>query len=156
MNKNVIIIVVLVLALLGTGFAVYKVVSTPKAPAVVQTEEEDTIDESLPENTAIEVLVEKSMAKDNTVVMKVGKLDKKYTGIAYEVTYETKGTYQGVNSGSKPLEVSGQDEFEKEIYLGTCSKAVCTPHTGVTAVSIALELTDVDGKQSQFSKDFPL
>lgn len=156
MNKKAAIIAIVLASLLGlTGFAVYKVMSQPKAPAVVENEDDDMIDDSLPENTSIEVLVEKSSAKDNTLVMTVKKLEKKYTGIAYEVTYETKGTYQGVNSGSKPLDVTGQEEYEKEVYLGTCSKNVCTPHPGVTSVSIALELTDSEGNKSQFSKDYP-
>lgn len=157
MNKTLIVAVILIIALAGTGFAVYKVIQKPKAPtAITETTDTDTVDSSLPENTSIEVTVDKSAAKDNTIELTVNKLDKKYTGIAYEVTYETKGTYQGVNSGTKPLDVSGQETFTKEVYLGTCSKNVCTPHTGVTEVSIALELTDSDGNKSQFSKDFPL
>ncbi len=158
MNKNTIIAAVLVIALLITGFVVYKAVTKPKAPAKTETSQDDSsgVDDSLPKNTSIDVTVEKSSSKDNTIVLTASKLDKKYTGIDYEVTYETKGTYQGVNSGSKPLDVTGQDEFTREVYLGTCSKNVCTPHTGISQVSIALELTDTDGNKTQFTKDYPL
>lgn len=130
------------------------VISKPKMPVVNETNETET-GGSLPQNTSIEVSVKPS-SKANTIDLIVSKLEKKYRGIAYEVTYETNGTYQGVNSGTKPLDVLGQDQLRKEIYLGTCSKNVCTPHTGVTAVSVVLELTDTDGNKSQYSNDFQL
>jgi hypothetical protein len=63
---------------------------------------------------------------------------------------------KGVTSGSKALDVTGEDSFEREIYLGTCSKNVCKPDLGVTKVALVLEFTDKDAKKSQFSKEFEL
>lgn len=135
-----------------TGFVVYKVV----APQPVSTVEEDIEDIALPQVAgSVSVTLDKA-AKANTVVLKVAGLASKYTSIGYEFSYESKGLIKGVNSGSKPLDVVGEDGFDREVYLGTCSKNDCTPDAGVTKVSVVLQFTDTEGKQSQFSKDFDL
>ena len=76
--------------------------------------------------------------------------------VAYELSYESQGLIKGVNSGSKPIDTTDKDSFEREVYLGTCSKNDCKPDVGVTKISVVLEFTDKDGKRSQYSKDFEL
>ena len=76
--------------------------------------------------------------------------------VAYELTYESQGLVKGVNSGSKPIDVAGKDSFEREVYLGTCSRNVCKSDGGVKSVSVVLEFTGESGKKSQFSKEYPL
>ncbi len=143
----------LAVLLLVTGFLVYRAVLPSNEPEVVEEE----VTELLPEaDPSIVVDVALSKAKANTVVLNVTKLGSKYTSVGYELTYDSQGLIKGVNSGSKPIEVAGQDGFEREVYLGTCSRNVCKPDLGVSKVSVVLQFTDTSGKKSQFSKDFDL
>lgn len=143
----------LAVLLLVTGLVIYKVVA-PANDAVPVVEE---IQEVLPEaDAALVVTVTKSTSKANAVVLTVSALASKYATVGYELTYESQGLIKGVNSGSKPVEVAGKDTFEREVYLGTCSRNVCKPDAGVTSVSVALEFTDTAGKKSQLSKEFTL
>lgn len=143
----------LAVLLLITGIVVYKAVSAPKTAAPVEEE----IVEELPQvDASVEVSVTESRTKANAIIISVSGLAGKYSAVAYEITYDSEGLIKGVNSGSKPIDVAGQDGFEREIYLGTCSRNVCKPDTGVASVSLVLELTDTAGKRSQFSGEFPL
>lgn len=138
-----------------TGIVVYKVALVPKPPvAVVEDEEEDVILPQVESSVIVEAV--ESKTKDNTVVLSVKGLSSKYTSVGYELTYDSQGLIKGVNSGSKPVDVAGKDSFEREVYLGTCSRNVCKPDLGVTKVSIVMEFTDTHGKKSQFSKDYDL
>src|SRR5260221_8154649 len=110
MNKSVIIGIVLVVALGLTGFVVYKTVKksfsvTPSS----QSGDAAPTDQTEPQNKDVAVDVVKSKNVENTIALSVSKLGSKYTGIAYEVTYESNGIEKGVNSGSKPIDISGKD-----------------------------------------------
>ena len=153
-KKSIIIAIVVLLLIVAGGFAV-KAVFFPKPPAAVTQEEEEV--EILPEvDSSVIVEAMESKTKDNTVILRVSGLNSKMSTVAYELTYESEGLIKGVNSGSKPIEVDGEDGFEREVYLGTCSRNVCKPDPGVTKVSVVLEFTDTAGKRSQFSKEFEL
>jgi hypothetical protein len=152
-NKMTWLYVGLAVLLIITGVVVYKAIAGP-APTAVVEDIEDTI--SLPEaDAAIQATLGKA-AKANTVVLKVTGLEGKYVSIGYEFSYESKGLIKGVNSGSKPIDVTGQSTFDREVYLGTCSKNDCTPDVGVTKLSVVLQFTDKEGKQTQLSKEFDL
>lgn len=143
----------LAVLLLITGVVVYKMVAPSSEPVPVVEE----VQELLPEaDASLVVTVTESKSKANAVVLSVSALASKYATVGYELTYDSQGLIKGVNSGSKPVDVAGQDKFEREVYLGTCSRNVCKPDAGVTAVSVALEFTDTSNKRSQFSKDFEL
>jgi len=153
-NKMALLYGGLAMLVILTGVVVYKVVSPSNEPEPVVEEE---VVETLPEaDASIVVAAAFSKAKDNTVVLTVSALGGKYTTVGYELTYDSQGLIKGVNSGSKPVEVAGQDGFEREVYLGTCSRNVCKPDLGVTKVTVVMEFTDTSGKKSQFSKDFDL
>ena len=152
-NKMMMIYVGLAVLLGVTGFIVYKAVAPAKDSAPVETED---IDLTIPTvDSSVAVTLDKA-AKANTVVLNVSGLAGKYATVGYEFSYESKGLIKGVTSGSKPLDVAGKDSFDREVYLGTCSRNDCTPDTGVTMISVTLEFTDSAGKKSQFSKDFDL
>lgn len=152
-NKMTFMYIGLAVLLLVTGLVIYKVVA-PANDAVPVVEE---VQEVLPEaDAALVVTVTKSTSKENAVVLTVSGLASKYATVGYELTYDSQGLIKGVNSGSKPVEVAGKDTFEREVYLGTCSRNVCKPDAGVTSVSVALEFTDTSGKKSQLSKEFEL
>jgi hypothetical protein len=153
-HKTALLYGALALLVVITGVVVYKVVAPSSEPEPVVEEE---VVETLPEaDASIVVDASFSKVKDNTVVLKVSSLGSKYTTVGYELTYDSQGLIKGVNSGSKPVEVAGQDGFEREVYLGTCSRNVCKPDLGVTKVTVVMEFTDTSGKKSQFSKDFDL
>lgn len=144
----------LAVLLIVTGTVVYRALAPSSEPVPAQEEE---ITEVLPQaDASILVNLALSRAKDNTVILKVNNLSSKYTSVGYELTYDSQGLIKGVNSGSKPIEVAAQDGFEREVYMGTCSRNVCKPDLGVAKVSVALEFTDTAGKKSQFSKEFDL
>jgi hypothetical protein len=153
-NKTTIIIIILAVLLLGTAGLVYKVISSRSSKPVAQTKD---VVEILPQvDASVIVTVKKSTSAANTVVMQATGLAGKMVSIGYELTYESQGLIKGVNSGSSAIDVTGKDTFERDIYLGTCSRNVCKPDAGVTKVSVVLEFTDKDGKKSQFSKDYTL
>jgi hypothetical protein len=156
MNKNAVIAIVLAIALGGTGFVVFKTLRQSMQPSNINSEQPSPTEEQFEQNTQVSVDVVESSSEANTIVLKVGSLESKYSNISYEVTYESNGIVKGVNSGSKPLDISNQAKWSRDIYLGTCSKNVCKPDVGVTKVTVSLEFTDNDGKKTQFSKDFPL
>lgn len=149
-NKALILIILLILAVGATGFMIYnKFMNSPAEP----TEIEEEILSLAPVDASIKVNVIKN-AQSNEVVLSVSDLASKYSTIDYEISYETGGVRQGVSS--KPLDVAGKDTFERNVYLGTCSRNVCRPHTGVSSVSVVLVFTDTTGEKTQFSKDFEL
>jgi len=138
-----------VIILLITGFLLMRKSPEPK---VVEEEQVELINAA---DSAITATVTWSRLKDNTIVLSISGLSGKYSSVAYEVSYETNGVVQGVTS--KPLDIAGKDTFTRDdIYLGTCSRNVCRPHTGVKKVSLVLEFTDSAGKKSQLTKDFDL
>jgi hypothetical protein len=155
MNKKILIIVILAVALLGTGFVVYRVIADNTRPLPQsETEQGEAV---LPEvDESVKVTVGWSTSESNTVTVSVTGMESKMVSLGYELTYVSEGLIKGVNSGSKPLDVSGKDAFDRDIYLGTCSRNVCKPDTGVTDVSIALEFTDTSGQKFQFTEDYTL
>lgn len=154
-NKMIALYVGLAVLLAVTGFIVYKAVFPSEAglqtadnafPTPVPMQEVDA---------SVSVTLEKSV-KPNTIDLTVSGLAGKYKSVGYEFSYDSKGLIKGVNSGSTPLDVAGKSEFTREVYMGTCSRSVCTPDTGVTVVTVVLEFTDTAGAKSQFSKDFDI
>lgn len=154
-NKILAVYGILGLLLLGVGILVYKLLVPSKqaAPVVEDTVQATTVD---PIDPGIKVDAMSSKTKDHTVVVRVSGLGGKVQSVSYELTYESQGLVKGVNSGSKPIVTTGQDSFEREVYLGTCSRNVCKPDLGVTKVSVALEFNNTNGKKSQFSKDYEI
>lgn len=143
----------LAVLLIFTGVIVYKAIAPAPEPEAIEEEITNILPEADP---SIVVNFTLSKAKANTVLLNVSNLGSKYQSVGYEISYDSQGLIKGVNSGSKPIDVAGQDGFEREVYLGTCSRNVCKPDLGVEKVSVVLAFTASDGKKSQFSKDFEL
>ena len=124
------------------------------------TDPSDTlVDESLDlpaADSSIQAELSLSPAKANTVLLKISGLGNNIKELSYEFTYDSEGLIKGVNSGSQPLSTEGKDIFEREIYLGTCSKNVCNPDKDVKSVSVDIIFTDNDGEKSQLTKNFTL
>ncbi|KKQ99602.1 MAG: hypothetical protein UT26_C0053G0004 [Microgenomates group bacterium GW2011_GWC1_39_12] len=151
MNKKLLPIII---GVCGIGVLILGLTLLKKSPSKPQ---EPVIEEEqlVAADSSIVASVTWSKIKDNTIVLSVSGLKNGYTKVAYEVSYETQGVVQGVTT--RPLDITGKDTFVRDdIYLGTCSKNVCKPHTGVKKVSLVLEFTDTSGKKSQLAKDFDL
>lgn len=150
--KKKLLPIFIALIVIGAGVVGYTVLkkSPAKSPeAVVEVEQLAVADSSIVAD------VSWSKVKDNTIVLSITGLKSGYTKVAYEVSYETLGVVQGVTAS--PLDITGKETFTRDdIYLGTCSRNVCRPHTGVKKVSLVLEFTDTSGKKSQLTKDFDL
>ncbi|MBU1326638.1 hypothetical protein KKB64_05460 [Patescibacteria group bacterium] len=156
-NKMTLLYIGLVVLLIVTGVVVYKAVFAPKLQLPVVKEEKEQVKPTpVVADSNLVVTAKWSKAASNTVVLSVSNLNSKYQNVAYELTYDSQGLIKGVNSGSKPIDVIGKDSFQREIYLGTCSRNVCKPDLGIKQVSVVLEFTDSLGQKSQFSKDFDL
>lgn len=145
------VLVVIVVALI-MGFVVAKMLTSGKLPQTVVEEQSQEV--LPPVDASIMVDVTKSRTQSNAVLLSVKGMGGKMKTVAYELTYDSQGITQGVSA--KPVEVEGKDVFERDIYLGTCSRNVCRPHPGVTKVSVTLLFIDMNGNKSQFAKDFTL
>ena len=154
MKKRVFLLVAFVL--LCTAGIVWYVVLRGQGTTALPVVEEVAQESFEPLDPTVTVMVAKSRNRDNTVVLSVNGLSAKFEALSYELTYESQGLVKGVNSGSKPLAVAGKDAFQREVYLGTCSRNVCKPDGGVKSVSVVLEFTNASGKKSQFSKEYDL
>jgi hypothetical protein len=157
MNKKIAIIIgVLVVLLVVTGVVVYKAVFSGSPTTTTATTNNITTTPLPPVDSSISVDLIKSATAANTVSISVKGMGNRMVSIAYELTYDSNGLIKGVTSGSKPTDVTGKDAMSQDIYLGTCSKNVCTPDPGVSKVTLNLEFTDTAGTKSQFSKDYTL
>ncbi len=157
MKKTTLIALGLVVLLVITGGLVFAIMRRPKSTTkpVPVTENETPV--ALPTiDPSVQITVGETNGKANTITVAANGLANKVASVAYEITYDSEGLIKGVNSGSKPIDVAGKDTFEREVYLGTCSRNVCKPDTGVKAVSVVLEFTDTAGNKSQFTKEYPL
>lgn len=150
-NRLPIIIIAVVILAGASGLVLYKTAFAPKPKPQIIEEQMESIP---PADSSILVDVAKSKTQANAVLLSVKGMAGKMKTVAYELTYDSQGITQGVSA--KPVEVDGKDAFERDIYLGTCSRNVCRPHVGVTKVSVTLLFTDVNDKKSQFSKEYPL
>lgn len=140
--------------LLVAGVVAYKAAFATK-PKPVATEEEEVVETLPAADAAISVSIAKSKVKDNTVVLSVSGLAAKYAKLSYELSYETQGIVQGVTSA--PLDIADKGQFVRDdIYLGTCSRNVCKPHTGVKNISAVIIFTDTSGAKSQYTGEFEL
>lgn len=154
MKKNVIIVGVLSLLVIGTGIVVYQTVAPAKDSQ--KTSQIAPTPVVVPTVDATVLVTLQKAAKANTVTLSVSGLSGAYKSVGYELSYESKGLIKGVNSGGSPLDIAGKSELSRDVYLGTCSRNVCTADPGVTSVSVVLEFTKTTGEKSQFSKDFTL
>jgi hypothetical protein len=150
--KKKLLPIFIALIVIGVGVVGYTVLK--KSPAK-QPETVVEVEQLAVADSSIIADVRWSKVKDNTIVLSITGLKNGYTKVAYEISYETLGVVQGVTAS--PLDITGKETFTRDdIYLGTCSRNVCRPHTGVKKVSLVLEFTDTSGKKSQLTKDFDL
>ena len=150
--KPKVLLPILAVLLLITGVVVFGAITRKSTPtSIVPPEQQEELGPLDPS-----VSVDWKEVKASTYNLEIHGLASKYQELEYEFTYDTEGLIQGGNNGKDPIEVSSKDEFEREIYLGTCSSGTCKPHKGIKKVSLLIILTDTSGGRSQFSKDYDL
>jgi len=91
--------------------------------------------------------------KKGAVVLKIKNIPSKVNQIEYELTYPTEDKgLQGVIGTIDDL--SGSD-YEKEIFLGTCSSGVCIQHKLAGKISLLLKFIGDFGEQT-FEAEYSL
>lgn len=63
----------------------------------------------------------------------------------YTLSYSANGIQQGVVGTLSP---SGKSSDTRDLYFGTCSKGVCTPHTNITDASLTIATTLKNGRMN--------
>ena len=86
-------------------------------------------------------------ANRKSVTMEIAGLAGRFTGIEYELNYETDKGPKGTLSGATPIKLeTGADSFTRDIELGTCSTGgKCTYDTGVVNFQLFVKLHMPDG-----------
>lgn len=105
--------------------------------------------------TGVDVIL-KPNATNTQMSLTLSGLDGRFTGIEYELHYDTDKGPKGALSGGKPIAMSaGQDSFTREITLGTCSTGgKCTHDKGVKNFKIFVKLHTSDGTVEILKKEF--
>lgn len=62
--------------------------------------------------------------------------------IEYALSYTANGISQGVMGSFAP---AGQSTDSRDLYFGTCSKGVCTPHVGIQNATLTVTTTTTSG-----------
>jgi hypothetical protein len=153
MNKNVLIGGGIVLIIL-VGFIIFRMVgassgSEEVVPTPTPTPVYKEVDES--------VKAELSLRPNGRFVdLTITGMDGRFSAIEYEVSYQTDKGPKGALSGARPLPLkSGQDTFEKEVELGTCSTGgKCTYDTGVRNFKLAVKFHTEDDEVFILKKEF--
>jgi hypothetical protein len=151
-NKKVLIsgiVVILVLIIGGIYFANKKNTKTQsQGSSSIQNETAiPTVDASV--KVTLEALPGKKEVR-----LSVENMPNGTKTLEYELSYEARNQGpQGVIT--QPIDVSGQNSYEKTITLGTCSSGTCVYHDVVSNISLSLKFTGSYG-QRIFEKEFPL
>lgn len=78
----------------------------------------------------------------NNLFFKLENLADDFRQVAYELTYQSGKTLQGVR-GESELE---DNQFGREIFLGTCSEDGCLVHQDISDLKLDVLLTDLEGR----------
>lgn len=66
----------------------------------------------------------------------------KVTKVSYTLQYTANGTPQGIVGSFTP---TGQTSDTRDVYLGTCSSGVCTPHVNIKSIVVVIRVTLTTG-----------
>ncbi len=99
----------------------------------------------------IKITIAPSQTQTNALLLSITGLSGKVKTIDYTITYQSGGGTKGVKATG--VDVNGQDAFTRDLYLGTCSKNVCTPDPDVSKGTITLDFINADATTSELSGD---
>lgn len=151
MKKQPLLIIAVSLIILVAGFFVLRArkgdgsgeISPTPTPTVILPFVDETVEVSLTPRQ-----------DKKAVILKISQIPSETRSIDYELSYETgEGLPRGV-LGTIHLKEE-EEQVEREILLGTCSRNVCVYDTGVEKVNLVLKFNSPDGS-SQFQKEYEL
>lgn len=160
MKKSLFIIIPLVLLIVVGGLVFAQKISNKSTKTAPTPTPEETNVEKIPTDSLIVVFTPRDDKKAFTLTVKNLK-DKGYKQFEYEISYDAQSAEdptQIITQGSaskEPVQVTNQD-FTREILLGTCSKNVCKYDQGVNLVKVTLRLTTTNNKTKIWEKEFSL
>jgi len=100
----------------------------------------------------IKVTVAPSQTQDHAILLSINGMSAKVKTIDYTLTYDSGGGVKGVKSSG--VDANGLDQFTRDIYLGACSKNVCTPDPDVHKGTITVDFSNNDGTTSELNGEF--
>lgn len=153
-NKQTIIIIAVVILILGGGFFAMSKLLNKKTTSTT----EELTPTPFMEELSKDVKVSLTASSDKReVTLTISGMQGKYKELEYELSYDTNKGPKGTLSGSKPLPLSsGQDEFTRDITLGTCSSGKCTYDEGVNSITVVIKLYKEDDTPEFFKEDFEI
>lgn len=160
MKKKPIILIIAVLIIIGFGLVFTKKLNNNGPKATPTPDPEQNVLEKIFESTLDVTLAPRSDYHAFTLTIKNLK-EKGYASFEYEISYDAQSSEepgQIITQGSASKEpiIVTEDDFSREILLGTCSKNVCKYDKGVTSVKVTLRLVTTDGKTHLWEKEFSL
>lgn len=102
----------------------------------------------------IQVTIASSQTQNNALLLSVTGLSGKVKSISYMITYDSGGGVKGVKAND--VDVSGLDDFARDMYLGTCSQNICTPDADVQKGTVKVDFTHTDDTTNELSGEFSL
>jgi len=109
-------------------------------------------DSFAPIDPNIKIVVAPSQTQDHAILLSINGMSGKVKNIDYTLTYDSGGATKGVAANG--VDISGLDQFTRDVYLGTCSKNVCTPDADVHKGTITVDFSNNDGTTSELSGEF--
>lgn len=86
---------------------------------------------------AVSYVTVRKSKPSHSLVLSFGNLGN-VAKVTYEVQYTGSGKPQGIVGSFVP---SGQTSDSRDVYLGTCSSGVCTPHISPTRLLVVTRIT---------------
>lgn len=124
-----------------------QIVTPSKGKGLGEDEPFPTIDEK-----AVFIQLERSRKK-GVVVLRIKDIPKKTKTIDYEISYQTKD--QGLQGVIGTIDLKGETEYNKEIFLGTQSSGHSVYHQVVGPLKLSLKFSGDYGERF-FEKDFEI
>jgi len=150
MKKNVIVIVVGILVLVGIAGGLYL---SQKKPQVAEAPKQKIEVGAIPTVDASTLVTLTSDTASKQVILKSTNIPNGTTSVDYELSYDTKS--QGKQGALGTITDIAGGSFERKILLGTCSSGHCVYHEVISAIQVTLKFTGDFGEKI-LSKEFSL
>lgn len=95
-------------------------------------------------------------AQKTKVTLALSGFDSRFSALEYELSYETDNNGTQGAFTADPIDISGQEEFEREIELGSCSTGgKCSYDKGVRNFKLTAKFHVEDGQVYILQQEFP-
>lgn len=146
MNKQKLIIIgVVVLLVIIAVVVVSKVFMKSTKSGNESVSPTEATEQAIPTvDSSVEVKLEKATGGQE-VVLSIRGIPTGTTSVDYELSYQTEK--QGLQGVIGTIKVDGQDSYEKQLTLGTCSSGTCVYHQVVGKIKLNLRFTGEYGEK---------